>query len=137
MKDWTGNRTTVAGTLGASNHSERERASGDFYATDPKAIPMLESVLPLRHKVWECACGAGHLAKELEARGHDVLATDLADRGFGLPGWDFLGLTPEQWEKVTEWAGGEDFDIVTNPPYKYATTFVVSALRYLPRGGGG
>lgn len=38
MKDWTGNKKTTFVTLGASNHSDKERESNDYYATDPKSL---------------------------------------------------------------------------------------------------
>ena len=34
MKDWTGNRKSMFVTLGASNHTDKERESNDFYALD-------------------------------------------------------------------------------------------------------
>ena len=45
MKDWTGNKTTTWATLGASNHSDYERAEHDFYATDSRAIDYLTKVV--------------------------------------------------------------------------------------------
>ena len=33
--DWSGNARAIYTTLGASNHTEKERAGNDFYATDP------------------------------------------------------------------------------------------------------
>lgn len=36
-KDWTGTNKGVFKTLGASNHTDHERAEHDYYATDPKA----------------------------------------------------------------------------------------------------
>ncbi len=43
-KDWTGNRKTTFVTLGASNHSNHDRAENDYYATEPKAIDFLLEV---------------------------------------------------------------------------------------------
>ena len=40
-KDWTGNRNSIYTTLGASNHSDKERQSHDYYATEPKATELL------------------------------------------------------------------------------------------------
>ena len=39
--DWTGNAKSAFTTNGASGHSERERESHDFYATDPRALELL------------------------------------------------------------------------------------------------
>lgn len=76
-------------TLGASNHTVNPRAKNDFYATDPRAIELLLNVENFSDKVWECACGEGHLSKVLESKGYDVISTDLIDRGFGTGGGRF------------------------------------------------
>jgi 2-polyprenyl-3-methyl-5-hydroxy-6-metoxy-1,4-benzoquinol methylase len=83
MKDWTGNTKTIYSTLGASNHSESERAENDYYATDPKAIDYLLEKATLNRNIWECACGEGHLSKRLTELGYNVKSTDLIDRGLG------------------------------------------------------
>lgn len=59
MKDWTGNRKSMFVTLGASNHTDKERESNDFYATDPIAIDKLVKVIQLPRKVWEWLVGQG------------------------------------------------------------------------------
>lgn len=41
MADWTGNKNSVFKTLGASNHTEKERQANDYYATDPIAAELL------------------------------------------------------------------------------------------------
>ena len=73
-------------TLGASNHTANPRAENDFYATDPRAIELLLDIESFSDKIWECACGEGHLSKVLEAKGYDVISTDLINRGFGTGG---------------------------------------------------
>jgi hypothetical protein len=105
--------------LGASNHAEHERQADDFYATDPKCAADLLKILPELKDVWECACGAGHLAEPLGA----VKATDLVDRGYGQSNIDFL-LEHERWHG----------DIVTNPPYKLAIECVEKALSLINDG---
>jgi len=40
-KDWTGNQNSIFKTLGASNHTGKQREENDFYATEPKAIDLL------------------------------------------------------------------------------------------------
>ena len=40
-KDWTGNKNSIFKTLGASNHTTKERENNDYYATDPIAIDSL------------------------------------------------------------------------------------------------
>lgn len=120
MKDWTGNKKTTYISLGASNHSKRERAEHDYYATDPTAVDDLFKVENFSHTLWECACGEGHLSNQMEDWGKDVYSTDLVDRGYGKT-LDFLNQT------LSEWNG----DIITNPPYKYAQEFAEKALYYI------
>lgn len=125
MKDWKGNSKSTYITLGASNHTEKERQSEDYYATDPIAVDKLVKHYPLPTKVWEPACGAGHLVGALERLGHEVYASDLVDRGCGDSGVDFL----------MEWDTHDCDAIVTNPPYRYAMEFVLHAMEILPIGG--
>jgi hypothetical protein len=125
MKDWTGNFQSIYKTLGASNHTEQERETHDYYATDPKALEILlqhESFCPY---VWECACGEGHLSKVLLEKGYKVRSSDIIDRGFeGTEIIDFLKATKDDFSR----------DIITNPPYKYAKEFVEHALGISMKG---
>ena len=47
--------------LGASNHTDYERAKNDYYSTDPLAITLLDKYGLLDKDVpyWETACGGG------------------------------------------------------------------------------
>lgn len=129
MKDWTGNKKSVFATLGASNHSKQERETMDYYATEPKAIDLLAAKFDIPHRVWECACGGGSLSERLKERGHEVISTDIIDRGYeGFNGeCDFLSRL---FHPTIE----GDYAIVTNPPYKFVTEFVLTALDVLPDG---
>ena len=113
----------IFATIGASNHSEKEREKNDFYATDPKALEILldklnEDEIYLHKNIWECACGKGHLSNVLKSRGYRVYSTDLIDRGYNDNIIDFL----------TTGNANYSCDILTNPPYKYAKEFVEKAL---------
>ena len=125
MKDWNGNQNSIYKTLGASNHTEKERQLDDYYATEPKAAELLLEQEEFHHTIWECACGEGHLAKVLEAHGHEVISTDLVYRGYG---------DPEPLDFLEETIEGFDGDIITNPPYKYALEFVQRALDSIKPG---
>ena len=83
MKDWTGNKKSVFTTLGASNHSDKERETHDYYATDPLAIDKLKSKFEIPHFVLEPSCGEGHLSRRLIELGHEVWSYDIVDRGYG------------------------------------------------------
>jgi len=122
MPDWTGNKKSTFSTLGASNHSDYERADGDYYATDPRAMVLLLEQESFSN-VWECACGGGHLAKVLEEKNLLGKATDLVNRGYGEYGIDFL-LETDVWNG----------DIITNPPYKYAKEFCEHSMEIISDG---
>jgi hypothetical protein len=66
------------------------RADHDFYPTPPEAVRALLSVEQFDGTIWEPACGDGAISRELEAHGHNVVSTDLIDRGYGQSGSDFL-----------------------------------------------
>lgn len=122
-KDWTGNKGSVFTTLGASNHTDENREENDYYATEPKAVELLLGLEKFNKNIWEPACGEGHLSKEMERLGHIVISSDLIDRGFGRPLINFLIL-----EKP--WSG----DIITNPPYKFASEFVEKGMNLIDEG---
>ena len=68
----------------------------------------------LPRRVWEPACGGGHMAEVLKAWDLDVLATDLYDYGYGIPQWDFLtGAVPRGVKAI-----------ITNPPFMLAEAFI-------------
>lgn len=124
-KDWTGNGNSIYKTLGASNHTDKEREKHDFYATDPSAIDLLIKKVDLPKQILEPACGSGCLSVRLEELGHEVKSYDLIDRGFGDV-CDFFALTEPPFDG--------DFAIVTNPPYKFAKEFVLHSLELVPVG---
>ena len=128
-KDWTGNKKSTFVTLGSSSHCDHDRAKNDFYSTDPKALEVflerIKDELSLSLYIWECACGNGALSKVLEKNGYEVFSSDLVDRGYGHTNSDFFSwkcLPYENEFRQIEW------DILTNPPYKYAKEFVEHAL---------
>jgi len=77
--------------------------------------------------IWEPACGDGAISRELVAAGYDVIATDIADWGYGNPGYDLLNAKRSYAR-----------NIVTNPPYGagLADQFVAQALRFTRQTGG-
>lgn len=118
MKDWTGNAKSVFVCNGASNHTEEERQLDDYYATEPKALELLLEREKFKNNVWECACGGGHLSEVLKTKGYEVFSSDIVDRGYTETKIiDFL-----EYSEMNSW------DIITNPPYKYAKQFVEHAL---------
>jgi hypothetical protein len=100
---------------------------GDCYDTPAVAVTALIRVEPwlqIPRRIWEPACGTGNIVTVLRAAGHDVIASDLNNRGcydshFGI---DFLfpGFDPKADA------------IVTNPPFALAEQFVEIALNRAP-----
>lgn len=118
--------TKVFTTIGSSNHVSDERASLDYYATDPKAVELLLQMETFSRLIWEPACGEGHISKVLQSHGHEVISTDLVYRGFG---------DPEPLDFLEETIEGFDGDIITNPPYSVGLEFVERALDSVRPGG--
>lgn len=119
-KDWKGNTQAVMKNIGASNHSNNERQSHDFYATEPKALELLLK-LETFNNVWECAVGNGHLANVLQK--HNILnrASDLVVRDYPCEQLDFLAIDNLEYNG----------DIITNPPYRYANEFILKAINII------
>lgn len=128
-KDWDGNKKSTFVTLGASNHTDHDRAENDYYATDPIAAEKLLEIEPEIHNIWECSCGAGHLAKVFEKNNKLNIASDIVDRGYHSEtcgqNSDFLKLDLENYYNGS---------IVTNPPYKFALEFCEQALKIVNDG---
>ena len=122
-KDWIGNSKSIFTTLGASNHTDKQRQTEDYSATDPIAAELLLDVENFEGDIWECACGEKHLAKVFEEHDYNVRSSDLIDR-CGNEVFDFLSMENQSFNG----------NIVTNPPYKYATEFIYKALQIIPEG---
>lgn len=103
------------------------RARWEFYPTPPEATRALLSVESFDGRIWEPACGLGHISKVLEGSGYDVVSTDLIERGFGLGGVDFLQEAKPRAKHI-----------VTNPPYGrgLGDAFVRKALALTSETGG-
>ena len=127
-----GNSKSVFTTLGARNYAKSEREINDFYATEPRAVELLLEQENFSHKIWEPACGMGHISEVLKQNGYEVLSTDLIDRGYGeARSLDFLNIKKETIDELNTF---HNQDIVTNPPYKYALEFVLKALELVDEG---
>lgn len=124
MKDWTGNSKSIYVTLGASNHTERERADLDYYATEPKAVEILLQQEDFSQFIWEPACGEGHISEVLLKNGFDVLSTDIVNRGYKGQRIEIDFLKANLFSDLSE----NCMDIITNPPYSQAKEFIQKAL---------
>lgn len=101
----------MAGTEAESSRPVTQRVKDDYYPTDPlitRAMLAQESeYLPRDERIWEPACGEGHIAKVLGDFGYRVIGTDLVDRGYGRGGMDFLKTKRALSRRI-----------FTNPPYQ-------------------
>ncbi len=65
---------------------------------------------PFEGLIWEPACGEGHISEVLIANGHAPVSSDLYDRGYGVPGVDFVNPSG-MWQAV------RTHNVITNPPF--------------------
>ena len=91
------------------------RSKSDFYPTPPDATLALIKALniPDGSRIWEPACGEGHMVRVLEKCGFSVIGTDIN------MGVDFLRdqYIPCDW-------------IITNPPFSVADEFINRCLYF-------
>lgn len=128
IKDWVGNSKSGHGLNGISYNGNHEREKHDFYATNPHSVDIfLERIkkdnIVLPKTIHEPACGQGHISKELEKHGYNVVSSDLYDYGYGKSGLDFL----KSIDKAD--------CFFTNPPYRFALQFVEKSVENLKPDG--
>ena len=85
-----------------------EREGRDFYATPAWVTEALLRHVTFRGPVWEPCCGDGAISAVLASHRYEVVSSDIAERGFGSGGIDFLACGAMR---------GGCRSIVTNPPY--------------------
>lgn len=103
---------------GSVNRSSKLRPADDHYPTPLQAVYPLFRHLAIPRVFREPACGEGHIAEIATGYGHEVIATNLVDRGYGEHGVNFLH------EKKARASC-----IVTNPPFSLDEEFVEHAFR--------
>lgn len=107
----SGQRTTQV----AVDYENQEK--DHFYPSPPLATETLLSVEKFTGPIWEPACGDGAISKVLIANGHEVISSDLVDRGYGESRIDFL----MEWQPRAP-------NIITNPPFKFVAPFIRNSL---------
>lgn len=81
-------------------------------------LPVLAQIgFRSRHVVWECAAGAGDMARVLLGSFPDIIATDVAPKHEDVDTLDFLDQLPPDIDDIDL--------IVTNPPYLLCDEFFV------------
>lgn len=92
----------------------------DFYPTPTWATEALLANESFTGFTWEPACGNGAISEILKKHELKVFSSDLFDRGYGdVREVDFL----------TQTAGCNASNIITNPPYNLAEEFVHHGLK--------
>jgi hypothetical protein len=107
---------TVGLSLVGTGTNPEGRPDTDFYSTPEWATKTLLDKEDFAEWILEPACGEGAMAKPLSER-YKVFAFD---KYTVLPGQDFL--TYNRTDDDPLW------DVVTNPPFKYAEDFLLHAL---------
>lgn len=105
-----------------ANRDAVDRSKTDFYPTPANVTKALMEYLnlPISTRIWEPACGEGHMCKALFDLGYtNLIASDLHDMGYGVAGYDYL--TAELPE--CNW-------IITNPPFKLFEEFVRRSIEH-------
>lgn len=104
-----------------TNRSNVNRPKTDFYPTPPEVTVALLNYLklPTGARIWEPACGKGHMGEVMKRMGYKITASDLNDFGYGEVGIDFIGgqLKPCDW-------------IITNPPFKLSVDFIDQCIKH-------
>lgn len=125
----TRQRLIVSG-VDHSAQTGRHRLSehpGDRYDTPPIAVEALLNVerdfFRLPRRIWEPAAGCGNIVLSLRAAGHEIVASDLNDRGCPdcIDRIDFLLPMECRCDAI-----------ITNPPYALAERFVQLAIERAP-----
>lgn len=100
---------SLIGSRIAGGNTGYKRVESDFYPTPPEATQALLNFLNLDigTKVWEPACGEGHMAEVMEKNGLFVEKSDL------MYGQDFLKVP----FRDCDW-------IITNPPFSISEKFI-------------
>jgi hypothetical protein len=101
----------------------------EFFPTPPWAAragaELVRFLDPEACRIWEPACGQGHMVGGLMDYGFMIRASDIHSFGFGEV-LDFLQEQPDE-EPSCDW-------IFTNPPFKTAAEFVRLGLKRARRG---
>ena len=116
-------KISTLNTLGSSNNSSRTREDLDFYQTPAYAVKTLAERFDFKSKnIWEPMAGNGMISKGLAAAGYAVHSTDIVERSYKLDAvLDYFLCNGYN-------AKGDDFAIVTNPPYEKANEFLIHTM---------
>lgn len=109
----------VRGSIANGTSKDRDRL--DFYETPQGFTREMLRRQHFGNKIWEPAAGAGAISDVLRKQGYEVLATDISPRNRRVRKSDFFEVAHR------------GFDIVTNPPFKLMTPFIVRGFELCRR----
>jgi hypothetical protein len=92
----------------------------DFYIEDRACVDSLLAAETFPLPILDPCCGSGNIVRACQVRGWQAVGSDIAHRGFGIGGVNFLTdsmVIPAQ-------------SIICNPPYKVATDFAYRAFQF-------
>ena len=105
--------------LGHIRQPGRVRAADDFYVEPAWAVDaLLNAIGIVLGWVWDPACGTGTIPRACNRRGIRAVGSDIASRGYGRTGVDFLTTTKLRAETI-----------ICNPPFSLAEEFVRHARK--------
>ena len=103
--------------LFGDGRSGYRRMRGDWYVEPERAVVQLLERERFEGRIHDPACGCGTIPRVCRTWGYRASGSDIADRGFGRAGVDFLTARLRPVD-----------NIVCNPPYSLAEAFVLRAL---------
>jgi hypothetical protein len=111
---------TIADLLGCAPKEARKRELNDFYPTASLGtLAFLQAeAWALHGPIWEPFAGNGAISNVLKAHGHEVIETDLIDRGIG--GQSRVDFLMERKPLART--------ILSNPPFKLAEDVIEHAV---------
>jgi len=103
----------------AGHGPKEKRVPNDAYPTPPLVTRALLAREKFLQPIWEPACGAGHMVRELQAAGYEVFSSDIVQHDPPHAIANFL--------TCRTLAGGAP-SIITNPPFVLAEQFIRHAI---------
>jgi hypothetical protein len=99
----------------------------DAYATPRIAVEELLARESFQKLVWEPAAGLHHIANVFRFHRHEVFTSDIYR-------WDERTDVRRRFENFTHRPYNERCDIITNPPFSIAYSFMTTGLDLLSKG---
>lgn len=113
---------TTLNTVGSTTIARSDRQDLDFYQTPAYATKTLVGRFDFKSgTIWEPMAGNGAIAEPLKAAGFDVRCSDIVRRSYPVDVVDYFAAARYSGD-------GDDFAVVTNPPYEFANKFLLHTL---------